>query len=136
MEPKMAYTRRWALNQLGVYCLGTALDDEAKIERLIPKMESNVSRKGHGMRFAIQEEILPVAEYLVFWYRKHERIEEARRLVWPHIKDAILILSGDDPSNDGLGIYSLGSVFLAVGDTENFMSAIYANRQYSAVLRC
>lgn len=132
LETDIAWTRQWALNQLGMYCLRTALDDDAKVERLIPKMERILSRKRHGMRYANQDKIPPsdMAKYLAFWYRKQGRLEEVQQLVRPHIKDAILILSDDDPSNDGGGFYDVSRAFLATGDAENFLAAMYANRRY------
>jgi hypothetical protein len=136
LDTDIAWTRQWALNKLGMHCLKTALEDETKVERLIPKMERVASLRRHGTRPAYQNKIPPsdMSKYLAFWYRRQGRMEEARQLVWPHIKDAILIFFDDDPSNDGHGFYDLARVFNALGDIENFLAAMHANRRYVAEL--
>lgn len=132
LETDIAWTRQWALNQLGLYWLRSALADQVKTDLFIPKMERIVSRGRQGAQLNVRNKIPPsdMAKYLAFWYRKHGRMDEARQLVRPHIKDAILMLSDDDPSNDSEAFYDVSRVFLALGDAENFLAMMYVNRFY------
>lgn len=51
-------------------------------------------------------------------------ISEAHELVKAHVKDALVILSDDDPSNDGQGYIDLANAFIAVNDDVNAL-AVY-----------
>jgi len=51
-------------------------------------------------------------------------ITEACELVKAHVKDALVILSDDDPSNDGQGYIDLANAFIAVNDDVNAL-AVY-----------
>ena len=51
-------------------------------------------------------------------------IKEAHELARPHIKVALVILSDDDPSNDGQGYINLANAFIAVSDDVNAL-AVY-----------
>lgn len=51
-------------------------------------------------------------------------IAEAHELAKPHVKDALVILSDDNPSNDGQGYINLANTFIAVNDYVNAL-AVY-----------
>lgn len=55
---------------------------------------------------------------------------EAHQLVWPHIQDAIVILSDDDPDNDLDGLWTLKQAFVAIGDDRNAFVSLHAYRNY------
>lgn len=53
---------------------------------------------------------------------------EAHELAKPHVEDALVILSDDDPSNDGQGYISLANAFIAVNDDVNALAVYHALR--------
>lgn len=55
-------------------------------------------------------------------------IIEAHKAVKSHIKDALVILSDDDPSNDAEGYVSLADAFIAVNDDVNAIAVCQALR--------
>jgi tetratricopeptide (TPR) repeat protein len=63
---------------------------------------------------------------LGLWYRLDGRLEEARACFQPHIREALQILSDDDPDNDGDGYRKLSHVFLAAGDDKNAIAILQA----------
>ncbi|KAI9763739.1 MAG: hypothetical protein M1840_009136 [Geoglossum simile] len=63
---------------------------------------------------------------LGLWYRLDGRLEEARACFQPHVKEALQILSDDDPENDKEGYFKLAAVFIAAGDDENSIAILQA----------
>lgn len=55
-------------------------------------------------------------------------IAEAHELVKPHVKDALVILSDDDPSNDALGYLHLANAFVAISDDVNTLAVCQSIR--------
>ncbi|ERF68631.1 hypothetical protein EPUS_07192 [Endocarpon pusillum Z07020] len=64
------------------------------------------------------------AVYLGLWYRETGRGEEAFACFQPFIKEALMILSDDDPDNDVGGFYDLAHALVAAGDEENTVAAL------------
>ena len=88
-----------------------------------------------------------IALYLSAWYCKKGHVEskrliadfrgnstnwyattEAHELAKPHVKDALVILSDDDPSNDSQGYISLANAFIAVNDDINALAVYHSFR--------
>ncbi|RHZ57984.1 NACHT and TPR domain protein [Aspergillus thermomutatus] len=65
------------------------------------------------------------------WYRLTGRHDEARALLAPSVKRAILILSDDDPENDSAGLTDLQNALLAAGDVKNVIAIAYALGGYA-----
>lgn len=64
------------------------------------------------------------AIYLGLWYRETGRGEEAFACFHAFIKEALMILSDDDPNNDASGFYDLAHALVAAGDEENTVAAL------------
>jgi tetratricopeptide (TPR) repeat protein len=62
---------------------------------------------------------------LGLWYRLNGRHEEANACFRPCIKEAIQILSDDDPENDSQGFWELQNALLVAGDDSNFLALAY-----------
>ncbi|KAK6437297.1 hypothetical protein LTR95_006512 [Oleoguttula sp. CCFEE 5521] len=131
-ETDIMYARRGALNRLGWYCIIKASEDEHHSTKWIGKMERILARQQgrRGMAAVMQDSMPPsdIALYIAAWYRQTGRTEEARELAKPHIKDAIVILSDDDPSNDYEGYWNLSEALVAVGDEANAIAIMHALR--------
>ncbi|OQO02620.1 hypothetical protein B0A48_12148 [Cryoendolithus antarcticus] len=131
-ETDIMYARRGALNRLGWYCIIKAAEDEHHKEKWIGKLERILARQQgrRGMAAVMQDSMPPsdIALYIAAWYRQNGRTEEARELAKPHIKDAIIILSDDDPSNDYEGYWNLSEALVAVGDEANAIAIMHALR--------
>ncbi|KAH0559338.1 hypothetical protein GP486_004146 [Trichoglossum hirsutum] len=70
---------------------------------------------------------------LGLWYRLSDRPEDARACFQAHIREALQILSDDDPENDSDGILNLGLVFLAAGDDKNAIAMFQALERWGKV---
>jgi len=89
--------RTIAVNMLGRYYLQAALRDESKAEIYIERMQSIIFEKSYlpetgGVRTVSSHRI---AYYLAAWYTKTGRIDDARRILQPLVRDALDVLSGD-----------------------------------------
>jgi tetratricopeptide (TPR) repeat protein len=62
---------------------------------------------------------------LGLWYRLSGRQEEADACFRPSIKEAIQILSDDDPENDIEGLFELQNALLVAGDESNVLAIAY-----------
>lgn len=68
----------------------------------------------------------PPAIMLGVWYRLNDRPEDARACFRPSIREALRILSDDDPNNDRGGFMDLANVLLAAGDDKNAIAVLQA----------
>ena len=132
VESEITYARWQALNKLGMHCITRAFEDETQADKWIGKMERIIAKQ-HGRRgaaAAAQSSIPPneIALYVAAWYCKQGRNEEARELVKPHVKEALVILSDDDPSNDSEGYMNMTNAFTAVRDDVNAIAVLQAIR--------
>lgn len=128
----MASAREMALNQLGQYCIRKALEDDSQSNHYVTKMESIVARRRRVDISNFDTWIPPndVALHLASWYHGKGRDSEAREVIRPHIQDAIMILSDDDPSNDRQGFWMLKRALIAIGDDRNAFAILHAHRKY------
>jgi hypothetical protein len=128
----IGYARTTALNNLGQYYIRKAIENDLNADRYIMKMERIVAKRRYGARMGTEDSVPPndVAIYLAAWYHKVGRDEEAREIVKPHIRDALMILSDDDPSNDMDGFWDISRALVAVGDDVNAVAAFHAIRNY------
>jgi tetratricopeptide (TPR) repeat protein len=128
----IGYARTTALNNLGQYYIRKAIKNDLNADRYIMKMERIVAKRRYGARMGTEDSVPPndVAIYLAAWYHKVGRDEEAREIVKPHIRDALMILSDDDPSNDMDGFWDISRALVAVGDDVNAVAAFHAIRNY------
>lgn len=132
LASEIGYARTTALMELGQHCIRKALQDESNAEQYISKMEHIAAKRRYGARIGTEDSVPPndIALYLGAWYRKTGRMKEAREAVKPHMQDAFIILSDDDPSNDSDGYWNMARALVALGDTSNALAMYYAIRVY------
>ena len=133
VESEITYARWQALNKLGMHCITKAFEDESQADKWIGRMERIIARQ-HGRRgaaAAVQNSLPPneIALYVAAWYCKQGHNDEARELVKPHVKEALVILSDDDPSNDAQGYINMSNAFTAIRDDVNAIAVLQAIRQ-------
>lgn len=66
------------------------------------------------------------AVYLGLWHHLHGREKIAREYLKPRMKEALMILSDEDLSNDYIGYRSLAQVLVAAGEDECARAAFHA----------
>ena len=120
------------MDELGRLCIRKALEDESKAGRYVRKMERITSKRRYGGRIGIENSVPlnDVALYLAAWYHKVGRDEDAREAVKGHIRDALVVLSDDDPTNDIDGYWNLVKALLLVGDEANALAVYHSVRPY------
>jgi tetratricopeptide (TPR) repeat protein len=128
----IGFARTTALTELGQHCIRKALQAESIAEQYISKMEWIAAKRRYGARIGTEDSVPAnnIALYLGAWYRKTGRMEEAREVVKPHMQDALIILSDDDPYNDDDGYWDMSRALVALGDTSNALAMYYALREY------
>ena len=113
----------------GSYCLQKvdSADNDSEAARYVEKMERLCHIESNDADDApdvIATSFLAVS--LGNWHQLHGREEAARRYLKPRFKEALMILSDEDPSNDGSGYYSLAKVLLAAGEDERARAVLQA----------
>ena len=131
-ESEINYARIQALNSFARTCLHVAVRDGSTAEGYIARLERVVARRKPGIALGPQASLPPsdAALYLAAWYRKTGDTQRARELVRDHVKEAIAILSNDDPSDDSDGFYNVTRAFTAAGDEANGLAVMNSLRQY------
>ncbi|KAI9769862.1 MAG: hypothetical protein M1839_003581 [Geoglossum umbratile] len=130
LETEMGYVKDYASVCLAGHWLRMALDTEKgsplaqrcvdKLERLAkPKMQT----AGPSSAFISTNTSSII---LGSWYHLNKQPEDARACFQPHIREALQMLSDDDPENDGEGYFKLGLVFAAAGDDKNAIAIFQA----------
>lgn len=124
----IGYARTSSLNNIGIHSLRQAFKDKSHAPRYVKKMERIVAKRRYGSRLGSDETVPPngVAIYLAAWYHKTGREEEAREIVKPHMREALLNLSDDDPSNDMLAYWTLSRALAVLDDELNTVTALHA----------
>ncbi len=117
---------------LGQYCIREALHGGPNAEKYITKMERIAAKRRYGTRIGTEDSVPAndIALCLGAWYRKMDRMAEAREIVKPHMQDALIILSDDDPSNDDGGYWNFSRAFISLGDIPNATAMFNAMRGY------
>jgi tetratricopeptide (TPR) repeat protein len=92
-----------------------------RLERIVKKTTSSTSTKD------VEAWIPASAPALILgaWYRMCGREEDAHAYLRPSIKQAIQILSDDDPENDAEGFIGLQNAFTMAGDDANTIAIAY-----------
>lgn len=115
------YCKSYVTVQYSVYCLDKARESKGGTEiEWIKKLERLCKAKKKATDDA--PEVITTnssALYLGLWYRENGYSEEANACFQPFIKEALMILSDDDPSNDSSGFYVLAHALIAAGDDES-----------------
>lgn len=132
LASSMGQSRTYALNEFGRCCLRRALEDETNAETYMRKLERITAKRGYGARMGTEDSVPPndVGCYLAAMYHKIGRYNMAVEAVRPHLKDAMIILSDDDPSNDFDCFYDLSKALLSIGDEANAIAIRLAYRRY------
>ncbi|KAI9675313.1 MAG: hypothetical protein M1817_001216 [Caeruleum heppii] len=129
---QMNYCKELVTRRFGPFCLQKALDagdgtSEAAV--YVRKLESMCKQKTKAIEDAPQVITTNYAAvFLGLWHRRGGRDREARACFQPFIKEALMILSDDDPDNDSSGYYQLAHVLLATGDDVNALAVLHTLR--------
>jgi len=105
-----------------VYCLDNARELEhgtPEEKKWIERLEKVCKAKNKATDDAPQVITSSTsAMQLGLWYRENGYLEEANACFQPFIREALMILSDDDPENDLQGFHDLASALIAAGDDE------------------
>ena len=125
---EIKYCKDLVVQPFSRYCLQKALDfgkGTSEANTYVQKIEKMCKQKVKGTTDAL--EVITTnysATFLGLWYRLNGQHEEAQACFQPYIKEALLILSDDDPDNDNIGYYELAHVLIAAGDEANAIAVL------------
>ena len=128
-EDEIGAVKEVASNFLAMHSISQAIDagiGSAEAEKHGKKLEKLVRKKTTSANEAMSW--IPAnipALILGLWYRLGGRQEEADACFRPSIKEAIQILSDDDPENDIEGLIELQNALLVAGDDSNVLAIGY-----------
>ncbi|PKX89084.1 uncharacterized protein P174DRAFT_471791 [Aspergillus novofumigatus IBT 16806] len=100
--------------------------DSPKAEEYVGRLEQLVSQYRTKDTSALWVAARAWAISLGVWYCLIGQHDDARALLTPSVKQAIQILSDDDPENDDAGLTDLQNALLAAGDAKNVITIAYA----------
>jgi tetratricopeptide (TPR) repeat protein len=128
-EDEIGEVKQVASEFLAKHIISEAVDagiGSAEAEKQGKRLEELVRKKTTFAKEAISwiPANLP-ALILGLWYRLSGRQEEADACFRPSIKEAIQILSDDDPENDVEGLFELQNALLVAGDESNVLAIAY-----------
>ena len=131
---QLSYCKNLVVKRFSNFCFQKALDagqGTLEADNHIKKLEKSCKQKTKATTDAT--EVITTnysAIFLGLWYRLNGQDEEARACFQPYIKEAVMILSDDDPDNDITGYYDLAHVLLAAGDEVNAMAVFHVLKPY------
>lgn len=105
---------------LRAFDVGPGSPDAGKYVKIMEKLAKTRPRSVNDSHVFVSAS--PSALILGLWYRLNGMNEDARLCFRPSIKEALHILSDDDPDNDLQGFFQLVFAFLAAGDDENVIA--------------
>lgn len=125
-ESDMGEIKQSATTNLARHFFQRALDvgyGSPNADKFVRKMEKLAKTRPRSM-YDSQTFVSasPPALVLGLWYRLNGMNEDAKSCFRPSIKEALQILSDDDPDNDLQGFYQLVFALLAAGDDENVIA--------------
>jgi tetratricopeptide (TPR) repeat protein len=124
--------------EYGRYCLEKAYSavDDSKVARYVGTLErlSKIKSKATDDNKEVLTTRLS-AVYLGIWHHLHGRELEAREYLKPSLKQALMLLSDADPSNDIEGYWMVAMVLVAAGEDESARAVLHAIRPTEKVER-
>ena len=136
---EIQYCKDPVVKSFSKYCLQKALDADKRTSEAniyVRKIEKVCKQKAKATPDAL--EVITTnysAIFLGLWYRLNGRNEEARACFQPYIKEALIILSDDDPDNDNLGYYDLAHVLVAAGDEGNAIAVLHMLQPFKPLIQ-
>lgn len=129
---QIKYCKDYVVGYYGVYCLKKAREHKhgtpAEME-WVRKLEGLCKAKKKATDDA--PEVVTTnysATYLGMWYLENGYHDKANACFQPFIKEALMMLSDDDPNNDMEGLSQLASVLTAAGDDDNAVAVFQSLR--------
>lgn len=123
---RVRFCKRYVTENYGVYCLDKARELEhgtpeekewiEKLERLCKAKRKATDDSPRVVSTSYS------AIYLGLWYRENGHYEDANACFQPFIKEALMMLSDDDPENDVDGIKDLAHALVAAGEDESALA--------------
>lgn len=118
----------------GSYCLQKAYsaDNDSEEARYAGKLERFCKIKPKGTDAA--PDVITTSFFAVclgLWHHLRGREEAAREYLKPRLKEALMILSDEDPSNDHYGYHSLAKVLVAAGQIETARAVLHVSHPTS-----
>jgi tetratricopeptide (TPR) repeat protein len=139
VETEMGYAKDRALACLARHWFKMASEAEKAsllTQIYVGKLESlakfNVQTTGQSSTFISTN---APSIILGVWYRLNDRPEDARACFREHVREALQILSENDPENDYDGYLNLGLVFLASGDDKNAVAMFQILGDWGKILQ-
>ena len=113
----------------GSYCLQKlySADNDSETAGYIEKLERLCKMNFNATDDA--SDVITTSSFAVYlgrWHHLHGRERVAREYLKPRMKEALMILSDEDPSNDAIGYRSLAQVLVAAGEDESARAALQA----------
>lgn len=123
------YTRNHVAGVLGKYLIRKAFQagvSTAEAEECLKRLDLICKQKTKPV--GGPPEIITTnysALFIGLWHRSHGESDKARDYFKPYIKEALMLLSDDDPDNDNSAYYDLAHVLLAAGDEINATAVLH-----------
>jgi tetratricopeptide (TPR) repeat protein len=129
---RIKYCTRFSIVKYSVYCLDKARELEhgtPEEKKWIQRLEKLCKAKKKATDDAPQVITTSTSALrLGLWYREKGCLEKANACFQPFIREALMILSDDDPENDSEGLSNLACALAAAGDDDCALAALRALR--------